>query len=291
MGILISVKDRVSPERTKTNLHKNFYFWLMALIDTHTHLFAEEFDADRIEVVQRAISIGINKFFLPNIDSTSIAGMLALEKQFPDNCFPMMGLHPCSVNDKYEEELKIVEEWFAKRKFSAVGEIGMDYHWDKTFIQEQKDAFARQIDLAKKHHVPIVIHQRECFEDLFDIVKKHNVEGLTGIFHCFTGTLEEANKIISLGGFSMGIGGAVTYKNSKLPEVLKHIDIKHIVLETDSPYLPPVPHRGERNESSFITLVAQKVAEIKGISVEEVAEITTRNAEEIFATDSQIHRR
>ena len=254
----------------------------MKLIDTHTHLFAEEFNADRSDIVQRAISAGVKKFFLPNIDSTSIAGMLELERQFPENCFAMMGLHPCSVNEKCEDELKIVEDWFTKRKFSAVGEIGMDYHWDKTFISQQKFTFSRQIDLAKKYNVPIVIHQRECFEDLFEIVKSKNDNKLTGIFHCFTESIEHANKIISLGGFKMGIGGAVTYKNSKLPEVLKQIDIKHLVLETDSPYLPPVPHRGKRNESSFITLVAQKVAEIKGITIEEVAEITTRNAEEIF---------
>jgi TatD DNase family protein len=257
----------------------------MVLIDSHTHLFAEEFDADRSEVVQRAISAGVNKFFLPNIDNTSIRGMLALEKQFPGNCFAMMGLHPCSVNDQYEEELKIVEDWFAKRKFSAVGEIGMDYHWDKTFVVQQKDAFARQIDMAKKRKLPIVIHQRECFDDLFGIVQSKNDSALKGIFHCFTESAEQANKIISLGGFKMGIGGAVTYKNSKLPEVLKQIDLKHIVLETDSPYLTPVPHRGKRNESSFITLVAHKIAEIKGITVEEVAEITTKNAEEVFATD------
>jgi TatD DNase family protein len=244
------------------------------LTDTHTHLFAEEFDSDRSEVVQRALTAGVTKFFLPNIDSTSIPGMIELEKQFPDNCFAMMGLHPCSV--------KTVEDWFGKRKFSAVGEIGMDYHWDKTFVEQQKIAFARQIELAKKYKVPVVIHQRECFEDLFRIVKEHNSESLRGIFHCFTGSLEEANRIISLRGFKMGIGGAVTYKNSKLPEVLKQIDLKHLVLETDSPYLPPVPHRGKRNESSFITLVAQKIAEVKEITIEEVAEITTGNAQEIF---------
>lgn len=254
----------------------------MNLIDTHTHLFAEEFEADRSEVVHRAISEGVKKFFLPNIDRTSIDGMLALEKQFPENCFAMMGLHPCSVNEVYEAELGIVEEWLGRRKFSAVGEIGMDYHWDKTFVPQQKEAFSRQIGFAKKYKLPIVIHQRECFHDLFEIVKAQNQEALHGIFHCFTGTLEEANKIISLNSFKMGIGGALTYKNSKLPEVLKQIDLKHIVLETDSPYLPPVPYRGKRNESSYITFVAQKVAEIKGITAEEVAEVTTRNAEEIF---------
>jgi TatD DNase family protein len=254
----------------------------VTLIDTHTHLFSEEFDPDRLETVQRAISAGVRKLFLPNIDSTSIPSLLVLEKQFPENCFAMMGLHPCSVNEKYLEELKIVEDWFLKRKFSAVGEIGMDYHWDKTFIPQQKDAFAKQIDIAKKYSLPIVIHQRECFDDAFEIVKSKNDNNLKGIFHCFTGTIEEANKIISLGGFKMGIGGAVTYKNSKLPEVLAQIDLKHLVLETDSPYLTPVPHRGKRNESSFITFVTQKIAEVKGVSVEEVAEITTRNAEEIF---------
>jgi len=254
----------------------------MTYIDTHAHLFAEEFDSDRTETVQRAVSAGVQKLFLPNIDSSSIAAMLALEQQFPENCFAMMGLHPCSVNEKYLEELKVVEDWFSKRKFRAVGEIGMDYHWDKTFISQQKDAFAKQIDLAKKYNIPIVIHQRECFDDAFEIVRSKSDNNLKGVFHCFTGTIEEADKIISLGGFKLGIGGAVTYKNSKLPEVLKQIDLKHLVLETDSPYLPPVPHRGKRNESSFITFVAHKIAEAKGVSVDEVAMATTQNAEEIF---------
>ena len=254
----------------------------MTLIDTHTHLFAEEFDSDRTEMVNRAISAGVKKMFLPNIDASSIASMLKLETEFPENCFSMMGLHPSSVNEKYGDELSIVEHWLSKRKFSAIGEIGMDYHWDKTFTAQQKDAFARQIDLAKKYSLPIVIHQRECFDDLFEIVHSKNGKSLKGIFHCFSGTLEQANKIISLGGFKMGIGGAVTYKKSELPEVLKQIDLKHLVLETDSPYLTPAPHRGKRNESSYITFVAQKVAEVKGISVDEVAGITTQNAEEIF---------
>ena len=258
----------------------------MTLIDTHTHLFLEEFNPDRTEVVQRAIASGVKKMFLPNIDASSIASLLKLEEQFPEKCFAMMGLHPCSVNEKYGEELSVVEHWLNKRKFSAIGEIGMDYHWDKTFIAQQKDTFSKQIDLAKKYSLPIVIHQRECFDDLFEIVQSKNDpstgSGLKGIFHCFTGTLEQANKIISLGGFKMGIGGAVTYKKSGLPEVLKQIDLKYIVLETDSPYLTPVPHRGKRNESSYITFVAQKIAEVKEIPVEEVARITTKNAEEIF---------
>jgi len=255
----------------------------LTFIDTHTHLFSEEFDSDRTEMVQRAISAGVTKMFLPNIDRSSIFGMLALAIEFPENCFAMMGLHPCSVNEKYLEDLRIVDEWLSKRKFIAIGEIGMDYHWDKTFINQQKDAFAKQIDWAKKHSLPIVIHQRECFDDLFEIVEMHYDASLRGIFHCFTGTLEQANKIISLGGFKMGIGGVVTYKKSELPEVLKNIDMKHIVLETDSPYLTPAPHRGKRNESSYLTFIAQKVAEIKEISIEEVAAITTKNAEEIFS--------
>ncbi|MFI5164360.1 MAG: TatD family hydrolase [Bacteroidia bacterium] len=254
----------------------------MSLIDTHTHLFSEEFDPDRTETVHRAISAGVKKFFLPNIDSSSIASMLALEKQFPKNCFAMMGLHPCSVNGQYEDELKIVEDWLGKRKFSAVGEIGMDYFHDKTFILQQKDAFSKQIDFAKRYSLPIVIHQRECFDDAFEIVQSKNDKNLKGIFHCFTGTIEQANKMIALGGFKLGIGGVVTYKNSGLAQVLKQIELNHLVLETDSPYLTPVPHRGKRNESSFITFVAQKIAEIKEISVEEVTEITTQNAEETF---------
>ena len=258
------------------------YFWLVNLTDTHTHLFAEEFNPDRTDVVQRAIAVGVKKMYLPNIDSTSISGMLELEMQFPENCFAMMGLHPGSVKENYEDELKIVEQRLAKRNFSAVGEIGMDYYWDKAFIAQQKDAFSRQIDWAKKYKLPIVIHQRECFDDLFEIVLSKNDKNLKGIFHCFTGTFEEANKIISLGGFKMGIGGAVTYKKSELPEVLKQIDMKHIVLETDSPYLTPVPHRGKRNESAYITFVLHKIAEIKNISAEEIASITAKNAQEIF---------
>ena len=255
----------------------------MNLTDTHTHLFAEEFDNDRAEMIQRAISAGVKKMFLPNIYAGSIASMFKLEEQFPQNCFAMVGLHPCSVNEQYGEELTIVEHWLGKRKFIAVGEIGLDYHWDKTFIPQQKDAFAKQIDLAKKYNLPIVIHQRDCFEDCFEIVKSKNDKMLKGIFHCFSGTLEEANKIISLGNFKLGIGGVITYKKSKLPEVLKQIDLKHIVLETDSPYLAPVPHRGKRNESSYLTIIANKIAEAKGITVEEVARITTQNAEEIFS--------
>jgi TatD DNase family protein len=254
----------------------------MTFIDTHTHLFLSDFDLDRARVIERAVSAGIKKMFLPNIDSSSINALLSLEKQFPKNCFAMMGLHPCSVNEKYKEQLAIVEEWLSKRKFSAIGEIGMDFYWDKSFITEQKDAFAVQINWAKERNLPVVIHQRECFDEVFEIVESKSDSSLRGIFHCFTGTQEQAEKIISLGGFKLGIGGVVTYKKSKLPETLKHIDLKHIVLETDSPYLSPMPYRGKRNESAYLIFVAQKIAEIKGISVQEVADITTKNAEEIF---------
>lgn len=252
------------------------------MTDTHTHLFSGEFEGNGPAAVQSAIQAGVSRMYLPNIDSASIAAMIALEKQFPENCFAMMGLHPCSVNEKYGEELAIVEHWLAKRKFIAVGEIGMDYHWDKTFIAQQKDAFSMQIGLAKKHGLPIVIHQRECFEDTLEIVKENNDASLKGVFHCFTGTIGEAKQIIALGGFKMGIGGVVTYKKSTLPEVLKETDLRHFVLETDSPYLAPAPHRGKRNESAYLTIIAARVAEIKGISIDEVAEVTTQNAKVIF---------
>lgn len=252
------------------------------LIDTHTHLFAEEFDLDRDAIIERALSAGINKLLLPNINSASIHPMLELEKRYKGQCFAMMGLHPCYITENYLTDLEIIEGWLSKRKFIAVGEIGMDYHWDKTFILQQKDAFSKQIDLAKKYSLPIVIHQRECFDDLFEIVLSKNDNTLKGVFHCFTGTNAQAQKIISLGGFKMGIGGGVTYKNAGIADVLKDIDLKHIVLETDSPYLTPVPYRGKRNESAYIKIVAQKVSEIKNISIDEVARVTTQNSEEIF---------
>lgn len=254
----------------------------MSLIDTHTHLFTNEFEADRLDAIQRAIKAGVTKFFLPNIDSSTILVMLTLEEQFSDICFPMIGLHPCSVNENYMQELSIIEEWLTKRKFCGIGEIGLDYYWDKTFIPQQKIAFAQQIDWAKRYSIPIVIHQRESFEDTFRIVQRKNDDTLSGIFHCFTGTIEQAEKIISLGNFLLGIGGVITYKKSTLPDVIEKIDLKHIVLETDSPYLPPVPYRGKRNESSYLPLIAQKIAEIKNISLEEVAQITTANATQIF---------
>ena len=254
----------------------------MILIDTHTHLYSEEFDSDRFDVVKRALDQKVDKLLLPNIDSSSIQALLKLESDFPNHCYAMMGLHPCSVKENYEEELAVIESWLTKRKFTAIGEIGLDYHWDKTFIDQQKIAFVTQINFAKKYSLPIVIHQRESFDDLYEILQQMNDKLLKGIFHCFNGTVEQANKIIELGGFKLGIGGVVTYKNSILPEVLSHIDLQFLVLETDSPYLPPTPYRGKRNESSYITFVAEKLANIKKCSVEEIANTTTENAKKIF---------
>ena len=208
--------------------------------------------------------------------------MLALAMAYPENCFPMMGLHPGSVKENYEEELKLVEAELSRQKFYAVGEIGIDLYWDKTFIREQKIAFQKQIAMAKKHALPIVIHMRNSFNETYEIVEALNDEELSGIFHCFSGSLEQAKKIISLGGFKLGIGGVLTFKNSGLDEVIREIDIKHLVLETDSPYLAPVPYRGKRNESAYLVNVAEKLAELHHISIEEVANITTENSKVVF---------
>ncbi len=257
----------------------------MTLIDTHTHLYLKQFDRDRDEMLKRAMDAGVSRFYLPNIDSTSIEGMLALSEKYPNNCFPMMGLHPCSVNEEYEKELALVEKYFAEKKypFVGVGEIGIDLYWDKTFLEQQKIAFRRQIELAKKLGLPIVIHTRNSFDVAFGIVNELNDEKLKGIFHCFSGTKEEAEKIIGLGGFKLGIGGVLTYKNSGLDKAIQDIDLTHMVLETDSPYLTPVPHRGKRNESGYVKLVAEKLAELKGVSIGQIAEITSLNSSEVFA--------
>lgn len=251
-------------------------------IDTHTHLYAEEFNPDRTHIIKKAITSGVKKMFLPNIDSTSIDGMLQLEKEFPENCIAMMGLHPCSVNENVEAELKLVEEWLGKRKFCAVGEIGIDLYWDKTFFAQQQMAFKKQIDWALQYQYPIVIHCRDAFDEIFEILTSYQ-KLPKGIFHCFSGNLEQASKIISLGGFKLGIGGVVTFKNSGLDKVVEQLDMQHLVLETDSPYLAPNPFRGKRNESGYIIQIAQKIGEIKNLSIAEVGEITTKNAEEIFS--------
>jgi TatD DNase family protein len=251
-------------------------------VDTHTHLFASEFDTDRVAVINSAIAVGVKKMYLPNIDSNSIVHLFKLCSDFPDNCFPTIGLHPCSVNNMYNSELQIIEHWLSKRKFYAIGEIGIDLFWDITYRRQQEDAFSRQIELAKKNNLPIIIHTRNSFDVAYEIVKSHNDKNLKGIFHCFTGTADDAEKIISLGGFKMGIGGVLTFKNSGLDKTVEAIDLKHLVLETDSPYLAPMPNRGKRNESAYIKIIAEKLAELKKIPVEQIAEITTRNANEIF---------
>lgn len=253
----------------------------MILIDTHTHLYASQFDEDRTEVVKKAIEAGIEKMYLPNIDSESIQGMLELEQAFPEHCFAMMGLHPCSVKENYNEELKVVEKWLKERPFVAVGEIGIDLYWDKTFFEEQKKAFLIQIEWAKELNLPIVIHSREATDVIIDILKTVKDDKLKGIFHCFTGTPKQAKEIIDL-GFYLGIGGVVTFKKAGLDKTVQQIDLKHIVLETDAPYLAPTPYRGKRNESAYILNIAKKVSEAKEIPIEKVADITTNNALEIF---------
>jgi len=253
----------------------------MYFVDTHTHLYSSKFDSDRDEMINRTLSENVKKLCLPNIDSESIEGMLALEEKYPDNCFPMMGLHPCSVKEDFEKELYIVEEWLSKRKFVAVGEMGTDLYWDKTFFPQQQEAFRVQVNLAKKYDLPIVIHCRDSFRETIELLEPLKDEKLRGIFHCFTGTIAEAEEAIQM-GFLLGIGGVLTFKKSGLDAALALIDLKHLVLETDSPYLSPTPHRGKRNESSYIPLIAQKLAEVKQCSVEEIAKQTTQNAEQLF---------
>jgi len=254
----------------------------MILTDTHTHLYAEQFNDDIDTVVANCINKGISRLFLPNIDATSIESMLALEKKHPNNCFAMMGLHPTSVKENYKEELHLVEEWLTKRKFCAIGEIGIDLYWDKSTLPIQQEAFRFQIELAKQYNLPFVIHCRDAFDEIFEIMDELNDAKMRGIFHCFTGTIEQANHIINYGDFKIGIGGVVTFKNSGLDKVVEQIDLAHLVLETDSPYLAPTPFRGKRNESTYLYNIAEKVAELKQVSVEEVANITTKNSIEVF---------
>lgn len=255
------------------------------LIDTHTHLYLPQFDEDRSEAIKRANENGIEKFYLPNVDSSSIESMMAMEKDFEGQCFPMMGLHPCSVKGNYKKELEIVKDWLFKRPFSAVGEIGIDLYWDKTFFQEQKIAFLQQIEWAKELDLPIVIHSREATDIIIEILQKVNDEKLRGIFHCFTGNVEQANAIIEM-DFYLGIGGVVTFKNGGLDKTVVHLPLERMVLETDSPYLSPTPYRGKRNESAYIKLIAEKLAAVKGVDFEEVAVVTTANSEKIFAKNS-----
>jgi TatD DNase family protein len=253
----------------------------MKLIDTHTHLYLKEFTADINDVMTRAEAEGVNKFLMPAIDSSESASMVKLETNFPGKCWAMAGLHPCSVKENYKEELATVAEMLVQRKFVAIGETGLDFYWDKTFIKEQYESLNIQANWAIQYELPLVLHTRDAMQETIDVIKSYKGKGLRGIFHCFSGTKQNANDIIEQ-GFSLGIGGVVTFKNSGLADIVKDIDLAHIVLETDSPYLTPVPFRGKRNESSYLKYVVNKIAEIKKMTPEEVAEITTANAEMLF---------
>jgi len=255
----------------------------MKLIDTHSHLYSEQFDIDRSQVVKDAISKGIYKILLPNISSIYTKKMLALCEEFPKHCFPMMGLHPCDVTEKnYTSEIEHIEKELEKRKYIAVGEIGIDLHWDKSTLEIQKKAFIYQIKLAKKYHLPIVIHVRNSFSEAINIVESLNDENLMGVFHCFTGDINDAKRVLALEGFYLGIGGVLTFKNSGLSETIQKINLKHLVLETDAPYLTPSPFRGKRNESKYILNVAERLAILHNISIQNVADITTKNAKKLF---------
>lgn len=253
----------------------------MTITDTHSHIYSEEFAEDRKEMMQRAFENGVSRIFVPSIDSSYTQKMYAMEAEYPDNVFLMMGLHPTYVKENYLQELAFVEAELAKRKFYAVGEIGIDLFWDKTFLKEQQFAFRRQIRLAKQYGLPINIHCRDAFDEVFEILEEEKGAGLFGIFHCFTGTYEQALQAISC-NMKLGIGGVVTFKNGKIDQFLDKIDLRHIVLETDAPYLAPIPYRGKRNESSYVVNVIKKLAEIYNVDEEKIAEITTENAKAIF---------
>jgi len=253
-------------------------------IDTHTHLYSEEFNEDRTAIVQKAIDSGVEKLFLPNIDVESINGMHQLVEEFPNNCYAMMGLHPGYVKEDWEEQLNTIEKHLFDQpeKYIAVGEIGMDLYWDKSFKNAQETVFRKQVEWAKNLKLPIVIHAREAFDEIFEILDEINTPELTGVFHCFTGNSEQASHILKYGNFKLGIGGVLTYKKAELDKLIANIDLKNLILETDSPYLPPVPFRGKRNESSYVLHIAEKLADVYGVSMKEIEIQTTQNALELF---------
>lgn len=253
----------------------------MKLIDTHTHLYTREFEEDIDSVVERATNEGVEKFYLPAIDSSENDALLELEKKFPGKMYAMAGLHPCSVKENYKEELAAIEQQLSQREFAAIGETGLDFYWDTTFSRQQYESLQTQIEWAIQYKLPLVLHTRNAIQETIDIIKEYKGTGLKGIFHCFSGSLSHAKEIID-SEFLLGIGGVVTFKNSGLAEVIKDIELSYIVLETDAPYLAPSPYRGKRNESSYLKYIVQKIAEIKELSVEEVASQTTKNANEIF---------
>jgi len=254
----------------------------MKLVDTHTHLFSDQFNEDGHEVVQRAIDAGVQRMYLPNISSETTEKMNSLAAAFPDNCFPMIGLHPCHVKENFQSEVDHVAKELATGKYFGLGETGLDYHWDLTFKENQKEALRQQIALAKKFELPIILHTRESFDDTYELIAEQNDDNLSGVFHCFGGSVEDAKKVANLGGFYVGIGGVATFKKSNHAEVLPQIPLDIIVLETDSPYLAPTPNRGKRNESAYLTLIAERVAEILGMNLEELAKKTTENALKLY---------
>ena len=256
-------------------------FW----IDTHAHIYSDEFSSDAADMLSRCEENDVKKIFMPNIDHTSMDGMMEMEAQNPNRCYAMMGLHPCSVKKDFENELYRVEAWLNKRKFSAVGEMGTDLYWDKSFWNEQQEAFKIQVQWAKKYKLPLVIHCRESMDETMALLKPFADGTLTGIFHCFSGTIGQAKEIIDM-NFYLGIGGVATFKNGGLDKVLPDLDVHRMVLETDSPYLAPVPHRGKRNEPSYLTLIAQKVCELKKMKLSELQKVTSENALKIFKTNN-----
>jgi len=254
----------------------------MKFIDTHAHLYLDQFKDDIDEVINNAINEGVDRLYLPNIDSGTIESMNRLVEKFPNNCYPMIGLHPSDVKENFKDELAIIEREAKTGKYIAIGEIGIDLYWDKTFLVQQQEAFAFQIELAKSLKLPIAIHARDSFDEIFEVLDAHNDDSLKGVLHCFTGNLEQANRVINYGGFKLGIGGVATFKNGGLDKVIPHVDLKHLVLETDAPFLAPTPYRGKRNESKYIPIIADKIAQFQGVKIEEVAEATTKNAVELF---------
>lgn len=253
----------------------------MNLLDTHSHIYLDDFDMDRQLMIQRAEKEGISKIIMPAIDSSTHQRLLETTKEFTGICMAMMGLHPCSVKEDYKEELKIAEDYLQKMKFQAIGETGLDYHWDLTFKKEQLEVFSQQIEWALHYDIPVVIHSRNSIDDCINMVSENQKGKLKGVFHCFSGTTEQARQIIDL-GFYLGIGGVITYKNSGLDKVMQEVNLERVVLETDAPYLSPVPYRGKRNECSYLKYVLKKLADIKQFSEEEIATVTTRNAVELF---------
>jgi len=253
----------------------------MILTDTHTHLYYETDPGKLTELMERSLDNQVSRLFLPNVDTKSVPLVFGLAEQYPNHCFPMLGLHPCDVKENFKEELSLIYNETSSRKVYAIGEIGIDLYWDKSTLSIQQEAFRTQISWAKQMSLPIVIHCREAFDEIFAVLDELKDDKLRGIFHCFTGDAEQAKKVIGL-GFYLGIGGVLTYKNSGLDKVVQGISLEHIVLETDSPYLTPVPFRGKQNESSYLVYVAQKLADLKQISIDELAEITTRNSENVF---------